>query len=237
MQCSQASSYFPPPRSPAEITKKETKAAERETWRQRIERSARGSNTGGVSASTYQKRDTRAPEAEMNATTIYPIATKRKRAQKRIVEERKKVCEGENARETRKKERGQTGIVGRRTKTKPARVGEKFRQKRMKMEEGNEEREKRERGQEGKDVKAAVRCQGRSEKKSLSVSRCSVLAILGQRRDEEEANAMRRARVDFGAGVACCRSQVQGQGQMRVLVQVPVQRTWTESTGRWGDLA
>ncbi|KAF3073558.1 hypothetical protein CFAM422_004442 [Trichoderma lentiforme] len=116
MQCGQASSYFPPPRSPAEITKKETEAAERETWRQRIERSVRGSNTGSVSVQTYQKRDTRAPEAEKNATTIYPIATKRKRAQKRIVEERKKVCEGENARENRKKERGQTGIVGRRRK-------------------------------------------------------------------------------------------------------------------------
>lgn len=79
-----------------------------------MERSARGSNTGSVSAQTYQKRDTRAPEAEKNATTIDPIATKRKRAQKRIVEERKKVCEGENARENRENERGQTGIVGRR---------------------------------------------------------------------------------------------------------------------------
>ncbi|KAL7794877.1 hypothetical protein V8C43DRAFT_34952 [Trichoderma afarasin] len=228
MQCSQASFYFPPPRSPAEITKKETEAAERETWRQRIERSARGSDTGSVSAQEPTKNVTL---ELLKPRRMRPLFIRLQQSAKGP----KNVSSRNGRRLTRAKTRAKTEKrnVDRRgswEEDEARKSWRKFRQKRMKMEEGNEEREREERaGTREKDVKAAVRCQGRSEKKKKS-ERFSLCCAgdFGAKEGRGRSKCDATRTCGFRGGCCCCRSQVQVQvqvqGQMRVLVQVPVQR-------------
>ncbi|PTB54481.1 hypothetical protein M431DRAFT_481712 [Trichoderma harzianum CBS 226.95] len=204
MQCSQASSYFP---HLILLQKSQRKRQEQQkerhgdsAWREARE----DPNNGSVSAQKPTKNVTLELQKPRRMRPLFIRLQQNAKGPKNVSSKNGRRFARAKTRAKTEKERGQTGIVGRRKKNEARKSWTSFDKREWRWKKGmRRERERERAGTREKDVKAAVRCQGRSEKeKSLSVSRCAVLAILGQRRDEEEANAMRRARVDFGAGVA-----------------------------------